>query len=95
MMILSINKPTQTITSLRPVFGFLHSLTTLCGVFGGMLPLFSIREQGRKPSGLIWANSLFGENYRNYTPANGNNEQAAVDDDARKRCRSHSERFST
>lgn len=68
---------------------------SLCDVFGGVLPLFNIREQGRKPSGLIWAVSLFGKNYRNYAPANGSNEQAAKDDDTRKRCRSHSERFST
>jgi hypothetical protein len=93
MMILSINKPNQAITNLRPVFGFLHSLVTLCGVFGGILPLFSIREQGRKPSGLIWASSLFGKDYGSYTPANNNDEPAV--DDARKRCRSHSERFYT
>lgn len=95
MMILSINKPTQTITSLRPAFGFLHSLMNLCGVFGGMLPLFGTREQGGKPSGIIWADSLFGKNYGSYVPANNNNEAAAVDDDPWKRCRSHSDRFHT
>lgn len=94
MMILSHYKPIQTTESLRPIFGFLRSLMSLCSVSGGILPLFSIREQGRKPSGIIWADSLFGKNDGSYTPAN-NNEQPAVDDDARKRCRSHSERFHT
>jgi hypothetical protein len=93
MMILSLHKPTQTTEYLRPIFGFLHSLMTLCGISGGTLPL-GIREQGRKPSGIIWADSLFGTNYGSDTPAN-NNEQPAVDDDARRRCRSHSERFHT
>ena len=92
MMILSLHKPTQTTEYLRPIFGFLHSLMTLCGISGGTLPL-GIREQGRKPSGLIWASSLFGKDYGSYTPANNNDEPAV--DDARKRCRSHSERFYT
>jgi|GEM_PF-6102537 len=67
----------------------------LCGVFGGiLLPLFDTREQGRKPSGINWADALFGKNYGSYVPAN-NNEAAAVDDDPRKRCRSHSDRYHT
>lgn len=59
---------------------------------------FTVREQGRKPSGIIWSDSLFGMgngNNGSYAPAIENNDDAQADDETLKRCRSHCERFNT
>ena len=96
MMILSLHSQSHTTQYLRPALGFLHSVETFCNVARrGITMLFGIREQGRKPSGIIWADSLFGLGNSKYAPVNNSNEEAANDDDPRIRCRSHSERFHT
>lgn len=92
MMIFSLHNQTHTTQYLRPISGFLRSVTPFCQAIRGMLTLFSISEQGRKPSGIIWTDSLFGLDNGRYAPANN---VPADDDNARKRCRSHSERFHT
>jgi len=95
MMIFSLHSQPYTTQYLRPALGFLHSAMNLCNVvLSGTSMLFGIREQGRKPSGIIWTDSLFGLDNSNYAPVNENNDEAA-DDNTRKRCRSHSERFYT
>lgn len=95
MMILSLHSQSHTTQYLRPESGFLRSVLRLRSLLSGMPTLFGIQEQGRKPSGIIWTDSLFGMGNSDYAPVNNSNEEAANDDSTRRRCRSHSERFHT
>lgn len=94
MMIFSLHSQPYTTQYLRPTLGFLRSSVSRCDEQSGMIVPFGIREQGRKPSGIIWTDSLFGLGNSNYAPVRNSNDEAA-DDDTRRRCRSHSERFPT
>ena len=96
MMLFSLHNQTHTTECLRPISGFLRSSIILRGILNGVLPVFDIAKQGRKPSGIVWSDLLFGTgNGRDsYLPASNNNDEPA-DANARNRCRSHSERFNT
>lgn len=96
MMLNSLHNLNATTQTLR-LSVFLQSIGGSCNASGGILSHFILREQGRKPSGIIWVDSLFGmgngKENRSYAPANNNDVDSA--DETRKRCRSHSERFHT
>ncbi len=99
MMLQSLHTQNTTTQSLR-LSGFLRSMGALCNALSsGISGHFIAREQGRKPSGIIWSDSLFSVGKRNngsYAPANTNNDDAeSADDEMRKRCRSHCDRLST
>lgn len=88
MMTLSIHH-TNT-QYLQPALGILHSaMVAVRRAVSGTFAPFGIGVQGRKPSGLIWSDALFGLGNAPYAPAN-NNESA---NDTRRRCRSHRARF--